>query len=62
LVTVSAKASGTAHPAVFSMIQPDGDTFPAIYKNDDGYYVFVGKLKTSTGELPIGLVVKGQAQ
>jgi hypothetical protein len=62
LVALSAKASGTAHPAVFSMVQPDGDTFPAIYKNDDGYYVFVVKLKTSTGELPIGLVVKGQAQ
>jgi hypothetical protein len=62
LVALSAKASGTAHPAVFSMVQPDGDTFPAIYKNDDRYYVFVGKLKTSTGELPVGLVVKGQAQ
>ena len=62
LVSLSAKASGTAHPAVFSMVQPDGDTFPAIYKNDDGYYVFVVKLKTTSGELPIGLVVKGQAQ
>jgi hypothetical protein len=62
LIALSAKASGTAHPAAFSMVQPDGDTFPAIYKNDDGYYVFVVKLKTSTGELPVGLVVKGQAQ
>ena len=62
LVALSAKASGTAHPAVFSMVAPDGDTFPAIYKNDDGYYVFVVKLKTTSGELPIGLVVKGQAQ
>ncbi len=62
LVALSAKASGTAHPGVFSMLPPDGDTFPAIYKNDDGYYVFVVKLKTSSGELPIGLVVKGQAQ
>jgi len=62
LIALSAKASGTAHPAVFSMVQPDGDAFPAIYKNDDGYYVFVVKLKTSSGELPIGLVVKGQAQ
>jgi len=62
LASLSAKASGTVHPAVFSMVQPDGDTFPAIYKNDDGYYVFVVKLKTSTGELPVGLVVKGQAR
>lgn len=62
LVALSAKVSGTAHPAVFSMVPPDGDTFPAIYKNDDGFYVFVVKLKTTSGELPIGLVVKGQAQ
>jgi hypothetical protein len=62
MVGLSAKASGTAHPGVFSLLPPDGDTFPAIYKNDDGYYVFVVKLKTTSGELPLGLVVKGQAQ
>ena len=62
LITLSAKTSGTAHPAVFSMVPPDGDTFPAIYKNDDGFYVFVVKLRTTFGELPVGLVVKGQAQ
>jgi hypothetical protein len=62
LITLSAKTSGTAHPAVFSMVPPDGDTFPAIYKNDDGYYVLVVKLKTTSGELPIGLVIRGQAQ
>ncbi|HLH10003.1 MAG TPA: hypothetical protein VKW78_22395 [Terriglobales bacterium] len=62
MVAQSAKASGTPHPAAFSLVQPEGDTFPAIYKNDDGYYVFAVKLKTSSGELPIGLVVKGQAQ
>jgi hypothetical protein len=62
LVALSEKAAGTPHPAVFSIVTPDGDAFPAIYKNDDGYYVFVVKLKTSTGELPVGIVVKGQAQ
>jgi len=62
LVALSEKAAGTPHPAVFSLVSPDGDTFPSIYKNDDGFYVFVVKLKTSTGDLPIGLVVKGQAQ
>jgi hypothetical protein len=61
LVALSAKVSGTAHPGVFSLLSPDGDTFPAIYKNDDGYYIFVVKLTTASGELPIGLVVKGQA-
>lgn len=62
MVALSAKAAGTAHPAALSMVQPDGDTYPAIYKNDDGFYVFVAKLKTGTGELPVGLVVKGQSQ
>jgi hypothetical protein len=62
LVALSANSAGTAHPAAFSMVQPDGDTFPAIYKNEDGYYVFVLKMKTSTGDLLVGLVVKGQAQ
>jgi len=62
LVALSGKAAGTQHPAVFSMVPPDGGVFPAIYRNDDGYYVFVVKLKTAFGELPIGLVIKGQAQ
>lgn len=62
LVALSERAAGTPHPAVFSMVPPDGDTFPSIYKNDDGYYVFVVKLKTSTGDLPVGFVVKGQAR
>jgi hypothetical protein len=60
LLALSTKASGTAHPAVLSLVTAEGDTFPGIYKNDDGHYVFVAKLRTSAEDLAIGVVVKGQ--
>jgi hypothetical protein len=60
LLALSTKASGTAHPAVLSLVAPEGDTFPGIYKNDDGHYVFVAKIRTTAEELAVGIVVKGQ--
>ena len=60
LVTLSAKASGTAHPAVFAMA-PAGapDT---IAKDDQAMMVFTVEVPTATGKTEkIGIIVKGQA-
>ncbi len=61
LVKLSAKASGTQHPAVMEMMPPHAAPQPTASTNPDGYVVFSAKLKTSSGELPFSLVVKGSA-
>jgi hypothetical protein len=61
LVKLSAKASGTSHPAVMAMVPAAASPQPTAGTNADGYVVFSAKMKTSSGELPFSLVVKGQA-
>jgi hypothetical protein len=61
LVKLSPKATGTAHPAVLSLVPPGAPSFPSIHQTEDGYSVFAAKLKTEGGELPLALVVKGTA-
>ena len=61
LVKVSAKASGTQHPAVMEMMPASPIAQPTASANADGYIVFSAKLKTNSGELPFSLVVKGSA-
>ena len=61
---LSRKASGTKHPAPFDLVQPEGDiTKVSAYQNGDGFWVFAAPLKAQSGEsIPVGLVIKGQAQ
>ncbi len=61
LVKLSAKASGTSHPAVISMLRAGAAPHPTASTNPDGFLVFSAKMKTSSGELPFSLVVKGEA-
>jgi len=62
LVALSKQAAGSNHPAVFSMVVPEG-TLPGAYTSGDGYEVFAAKLRIESGrELPLALVVKGQAE
>ncbi|HEY6333001.1 MAG TPA: hypothetical protein VI756_27000 [Blastocatellia bacterium] len=62
LVKMSAKSAGTNHPAGLSMISADAQkTFPAAIQDDSGHTVFEGKLKTASGEIAFGLIVKGVA-
>jgi hypothetical protein len=61
LVAMSAKAAGQNHPAPLNLAAvPDRKDFPAVAANENGHEVFYVKLKTAKGEVPIGLVVKGQ--
>jgi hypothetical protein len=62
LVALSRRAAGSNHPAVFSMVVPEG-ALPGAYTSGEGYEVFAAKLKLASGrELPFALVVKGQAE
>jgi len=62
IVAAGKQASGTPHPAAFAMAYP-GETVPAAFANDNGHIVLAFKTKTGAGkELPLGLIVKGQAE
>ena len=59
-MTLSRKATGTRHPAPLSMVE--AGSAPGINKDDQGHWVYTGKLKLASGqEVPFGLVVKGTA-
>jgi hypothetical protein len=59
LMKLSSRATGTNHPAVFSMVATDKRTLPSAYTDANGYVVFSAVLSTSTGDLPIAVIVKG---
>ncbi len=61
LVKLSAKASGTSHPATMAMVPATAAAQATATTNADGYVVFTAKMKTASGDLPFALVVKGQA-
>ena len=62
LYKLSRQASGTNHPAVMSLVPTaQGANFPSVGKDDQGHVVLHVKLGTAGGDLPIALVVVGQA-
>ncbi|HXZ78585.1 MAG TPA: hypothetical protein VEG30_01565 [Terriglobales bacterium] len=61
LVRLGLRASGTAHPAVFSMVAA-GALLPSVTRTADDYVVFAAKTKTATGaDYPLAIVVQGVA-
>ncbi|HKS41414.1 MAG TPA: hypothetical protein VJX74_12445, partial [Blastocatellia bacterium] len=65
LVKMSAKVSGTNHPAVTSLVMPEdaGVSVPSITGNEHGHLIFSAKLKTQAGaDMPIAIIVKGRAE
>jgi hypothetical protein len=62
LYKLSRQASGTNHPAVMSLVPPaQGATFPSLTQDDQGHSVLQIKVGSAGGDLPIALVVVGQA-
>ena len=60
LVALSAKATATAHPAVFALA-PAGSS-GALTKDDQGMSIFTAEVSTAAGKTQkISIVVKGQA-
>jgi hypothetical protein len=62
LVKLSAKASGTNHPAVLSLATPEASAAASVTTNEHNHTVFAAKIKTASGEIPIAFVVKGIAE
>jgi len=62
LVKLSKQASGTNHPAVFSLASPNAQNFPSVGQDDQGHWMVQVKLPTSSGELPFAMILVGQAQ
>jgi len=62
LAKLSAKASGTNHPAVLSLVSPEASAAPTVTTDEHNHTVFAAKLKTATGEQPIAFVIKGVAE
>ncbi len=63
LVSLSRKASGTGHPAVFPLAAPESVTEPALVKNDRGHWILKAKVSTKSGaDLPLALTVVGKAE
>lgn len=63
LVKMSAKASGTNHPAVISLVLPEGKPAPSLVENEHGHLIFTSKIKSQSGaDVPIAFVVKGVAE
>jgi hypothetical protein len=60
---MSKKASGTNHPAPMNLADTSAQKeFPGVATNSMGHEVLFVKLKAASGELPIGLVVKGRTE
>ena len=63
LAKMSAKAAGTNHPAILSMVTPEGTgAQPSVKTDEQNHTVFATKIKTASGEVPIALIVKGVAE
>jgi hypothetical protein len=62
LIKASRQASGTQHPAALAMTY-QGETVPGAFTNDHGFVILAFKTKLASGkDLPLGLIVKGQAE
>jgi hypothetical protein len=59
LVQMSTKASGTPHPAVFSIEKPAASNFPSITTEGDNPDQV---LNVKIGDLPLGMIVVGKVQ
>lgn len=64
LTKMSAKVSGTNHPAVASLATLDNVVVaPALVENEHGHLILAAKIKTQAGsEMPIAIIVKGRAE
>jgi hypothetical protein len=62
LVQAGRQAAGTQHPAALAMTY-QGETIPAVFIDDHAHVVLAFKTKLASGkDLPLGLIVKGQAE
>ena len=61
LVRLSEQVTGKKHPAPFNLVPADAKQFPSVTTDPDDHTILFFKVKTQSGDLPFGLVVKGTA-
>lgn len=58
LVALSAQVTGKKHPAPLNIIPADATAFPSVITDSDERTILFFKVKTQSGDLPVGLVLK----
>ena len=58
LVALSKQATGKNHPSPMNLVPADVTQFPSIITDAEEQTILYLKVKTQSGELPLGLVVK----
>ena len=59
IVDLSRQVTGKKHPAPFNLVPPDAKQFPSVFADNEEHTILAFKVKTSSGDLPLALVVKG---
>jgi hypothetical protein len=60
LVKLGRQASGTPHPGFLLAAPVNGDSFPAVVKDDQGHWNLQVKVHGSSGDLPFAFTVVGK--
>ncbi len=60
LVKLGRQASGTPHPGFLVAAPVNGDSFPAVVKDDQGHWNLQVKVHGSSGDLPFAFTVVGK--
>jgi hypothetical protein len=60
LVKLGRQSSGTAHPGILVGAPVNGDSFPAVVKDDQGHWDLQVKVHGSGGDLPMAFTVVGK--
>ena len=58
LVGLSKHVTGKNHPAPMNLLPADATQFPSVVTDTEEHTILYFKVKTQSGELPVGLVVK----
>lgn len=59
LVLLSQQVTGKRHPAPLNLVPADARQFPSVTIDPEDHTILFFKVKTQSGDLPLGLVVKG---
>jgi hypothetical protein len=62
LVKLGSQSSGTPHPGFLVGAPVNGETFPAVLKDDQDHWDFQAKVHGSSGDIPIAFTVVGKWQ
>jgi len=60
LVKLGRQSSGTPHPGFLLGAAVNGDTFPVVFKDDQGHWNLQVKIHGSSGDLPFAFTVVGK--